>query len=267
MTEFVERFGPWSVVTGAAQGVGLACVQELVERGLGVVLVDRNPGVGEVAAALPGDTRAVVVDLTDAGWIDQLGEATADLEIGLAVANAGVSYVGRFLDMTAAQRDAILRVNCDATVALAVWALPAMVSRGRGGFVVISSGSALAGTGGVALYSATKAFVLNLAEAVGWELRNSGVVTQAVVAPSMSTPAFNSQPVDPDRMAAPKVDPRDVVRGALNALGAEDHRTCWLADDGLEFINSLDRRDGVAIISKATTGMYPTIFPEGSGES
>ena len=257
MTKFADRYGPWAVVTGAAQGVGLAYAGELTERGLSVVLVDRNPAVVGVAAGLGGDTRSLVADLSDPGWLAGVDEATADVEVGLAVANAGVSFVGRFLDMSPEIRDAIVRVNCDATVALADWALPAMVDRGRGGFIVTSSGSALAGTAGVALYSATKAFVLNLAEAVGWELRDTGVVTQAVVAPSMDTPAFRSRGADPERMLSPAVEPRDVVKSALDALG---DGTCWLADEGLEFLASLDRREGVDVISTATTGMYPEIF-------
>lgn len=95
--------------------------------------------------------------------------------------------------MDAGRRRAILEVNCTATVDLASWAPPAMVERGRGGFVATSSGSALAGTGGVVLYSASKAFSVNLIEALGWELADSGVDTLAVVAPTMDTPMFRSR--------------------------------------------------------------------------
>lgn len=257
MMSFSEQYGPWAVVTGAAMGVGLAFVDELHERGLGVVMVDRDPVVDDVAAGLPGSTRTVVVDVTDPGWIDALASATADLEIGLAVANAGISYVGRFLDMEADLRRAVLDVNCQAAVDLASWALPSMVDRGRGGFVVTSSGSALAGTAGVGLYSATKAFVVNLVEAIGWELKDTGVDTQAIVAPSMDTPAFRSGRADHSRMMAQPVDPRTVVARALDDLPAGGR---WLADEGLEFAASVDRRERVDMISAATTAMYPHIF-------
>ena len=91
MESFVERYGPWAVVTGAAMGVGLAFVEELHERGLGVVMVDRDTVVDGVAADLAGSTRTVVVDVIDPAWIDAVESVVADLEIGLAVANAGVS--------------------------------------------------------------------------------------------------------------------------------------------------------------------------------
>jgi uncharacterized protein len=259
MTEYGERFGPWGVVTGAAMGVGLAFVEELHDRGIGVVMVDRDPIVEEVAAGLPGETRTLVADVTDPAWIDALAATTADLEIGIAVANAGISFVGNFLDMTAGQRQAHLDVNCKGVVDLAAWALPPMVERGRGGFVATSSGSALAGTAGVGLYSATKAFVVNLIEAIGWEIRESGVTTQAVVAPSMDTPAFRANGADHSRMMAPPVDPRSVVSRALDDLPTGGR---WIADDGLEFAAAVPRAERVDMMSAATTAMYPQVFEQ-----
>lgn len=257
MTSFAERYGSWAVVTGAGAGVGLAFTEELLERGLGVVMVDVSTDVGEVSAGLGGPTRSLVADVGDPAWIERLAATTDGLEIGLAVANAGVSHVGRYLGMDAALRRRIIQVNCGATADLASWALPAMVARGRGGFVVTSSGSALAGTGGVGLYSATKAFAVNLVEAVGWELRDTGVDTLAIVAPAMDTPAFRSWDVDPGRMVSPPVDPRTVVAGALDVL-PEGGR--WLADPGLEVAAALDRRERVDLMGTATTGMYPDVF-------
>src|SRR5688572_10648999 len=93
--EFRDRYGPWAVVTGAAQGVGLAFADALLDRGCSVVLVDRQASVEQAAAARGDSARSLVADLADPGWIDALAEATEGLDIGLAVANAGVSYVGR----------------------------------------------------------------------------------------------------------------------------------------------------------------------------
>ncbi|MEQ8842849.1 MAG: SDR family NAD(P)-dependent oxidoreductase [Acidimicrobiales bacterium] len=259
MSDFSDQYGPWAVVTGAAMGVGLAFVQELHDRGVAVVMVDRNEVVGEVAAGLEGETRAVVVDVTDPDWTDALDAAVDGLEIGCAVANAGVSYVKNFLDMTAQERRLTVDVNAQAVTDLAAWSLPPMVERGRGGFVVTSSGSALAGTAGVGLYSATKAFTVNLVESIGWEIRNTGVQTLAVVAPSMETPAFLNNGADHSRMMAPPVDPRTVVSSALDALPAGGR---WLADAGLEFAATVPRAERVDMMSQATTAMYPQIFGE-----
>lgn len=254
MTDFAARYGPWTLVTGAAQGVGLAFAEALLARGCAVVLVDRLPVVADVAAGLPGDTIGVVADLADPGWLHAVADATEGFEIGLAVANAAASYVGRFLDQPAASRAATVTVNCLATTELAAWALPPMVQRGRGGLVVTSSGSALAGTGSVAAYSASKAYVLNLAEAIGWELQGTGVDCQAVVAPAMDTPGWRSHPIDEARMFQAAVDPRAVVEAALEHL---PDGGWYLADPGLAYVAGLERAERVELLSSTTSALYP----------
>lgn len=249
-----RRYGPWCVVTGAAQGVGLAFTDALLDRGCSVVLVDRQASVTDVAAARGDRARAVVADLGEPGWITLVEEATRGLEVGLAVANAAVSYVGRFLSQPADSRHATVAVNCLATMELAAWALPPMVERGRGGFLVTSSGSALAGTGAVASYSATKAFGLTLAEAIGWELRDTGVDVAAVVAPSMDTPGWRSHPVDEDQLLRPVASPRDVVERALDGL--PDGGAVY-GDASLELVDGIARRQRVDLLSSATASLYP----------
>lgn len=249
-----SRYGPWCVVTGAAQGVGLAFTDALLDRGCSVVLVDRQPSVVEVAAARGDRARAVIADLGDPGWIAEVDEATAGVEVGLAVANAAVSYVGPFLEQPAESRHATITVNCLATMELAAWALPSMVERGRGGFLVTTSGSALAGTGAVASYSATKAFGLNLAEAIGWELRGTGVDVAAVIAPAMDTPGWRSHPVDEDELLQPAASPRDIVELALDGLPAGG---AVYGDTSLEVVEGIERRQRVDLLSSATAALYP----------
>ncbi len=255
---FHEQYGPWAIVTGAAQGVGLAFAEALLDRGCSVVLVDRLPEVRGVAAGFGSRARAVVADLADPAWLERVAMTTDGLEIGLAVANAAASYVGPFLQQPAASRTATVQVNCMATTELAAWALPPMVERGRGGFVVTSSGSALAGTGAVAAYSASKAFVLNLAEAIGWELRGTGVDCQAVVAPAMDTPGWRSHPVEASRLLQAPADPRTVVDAALDRLGDGGW---YLADPGLELVAGMARDERVALLSSATAALYPDRYP------
>jgi short-subunit dehydrogenase len=258
VTDFSSQYGAWALVTGAAQGVGLAFAEALLDRGCRVALVDRQPEVVEVAARLGPEALGVVADLADHGWLATVAGATEGLEIGVAVANAAVSHVGRFLDQSAESRAATVQVNCGASTELAAWALPPMVARGRGAVIFTSSGSALAGTGSVATYSASKAYVVNLAEAIGWELRDTGVVCQAVVAPAMDTPGWRSHPVDEARMLQPAADPRTVVESALDHL-TDGGR--YLADPGLEYVAGLERAPRVDLLSSATSALYPDIRP------
>jgi hypothetical protein len=221
-------------------------------------MVDRLDSVAEVAAPFGDRVRPVVADLVDPVWLEQVGRATAHLEVGLAVANAAVSYVGPFLRQPAESRLATVQVNCLATTELAAWALPAMVDRGRGGFVATSSGSALAGTGSVATYAASKAYVLHLAEALGWELRGTGVDCMGVVAPAMDTPGWRSHPVDRSKMLKPATDPRSVVEAALDRLADGG---CFLADPDLQLVVGMDRPTRVDVLSSATSAMYPDEYP------
>jgi hypothetical protein len=254
MLDFSHRYGPWAVVTGAAQGVGLAFADALIDRGCAVVMVDRLRSVSEVAAERGERARAVVADLAEPGWLDELTSATADLEVGLVVANAAVSYVGPFLAQPPESRRATVAVNCLATLELAAWALPPMVERGRGGLLITSSGSALAGTAAVASYSATKAFGLNLAEAVGWELRGTGVDVAAVVAPAMDTPGWRSHPVAEAELLQAVSQPRDVVEVALDRL--PDGGGIY-GDDALALVDGIERRQRVDLLSGATVALYP----------
>jgi short-subunit dehydrogenase len=258
---FAEKYGPWAVVTGAAAGMGLAYVRELHRRGLGVVLVDVDPAVEQIAGGLDGLTRTCVADVADPAWTSLLAAATEGLEVGLAIANAGVGSTGRFLDLSADRRRLVIDVNCHSTAELAAWALPSMVERRRGGFIATSSGSALAGTGGVALYSATKAFAVNLVEAIGWELRERNIDTLAVVAPMMDTPGLAANAPDATAMFAPPADPAEVAAGALDQL----HRGGrWLADPGLEFAAGMPRAERVDALSSNTVAMFPHLYRSGS---
>ena len=195
----------------------------------------------------------VVADLSEPSWLKPVEKAVGDREVGLFVANAGISHVGDFLTMTPETRRAMVAINALAVADAAAAFLPAMVERGRGGFLTTSSGSAVAGTGTVALYSATKAFGMNLSEAIGWELRDTGVDTLAFCGPSMETPAFKSHDVDRSQMAVPPVAPEEVVGEVLDHLPAGGR---WLPA-GIDFVAGLPREQQVDIISASTRSMYP----------
>lgn len=246
---FAERYGPVALVTGAAHGVGLAYAQALTERGLSVVLVDRDPTVVEVARSLGG--TAIVTDVAEPGWLDRIGDSG---DVGVVVANAATGHVGRFLDGAPQKWSEMIAVNCQATVDLAAWALPPMVDRGRGALLITSSGSALAGSVGLAVYSATKAFLLNLAESLAVEVGDTGVDVQVLLGPSMDTPGFRASEPDYDAMPVPPVDPGIVVERALDALGGE---TVVHGDEGLAFLSTMTRPDRVQVMSDVGRAMYP----------
>ena len=103
-------------------------------------------------------------------------QATADLEIGLLIYNAGADpNMARFLDKPLDVWQAMLTRNCATVMASAHHFGGLMAKRGHGGVVLVTSGAAWAGGSRLAVYGASKAFDLILAESLWAELEPSGV--------------------------------------------------------------------------------------------
>src|SRR6185503_8812562 len=107
---------------------------------------------------------------------------TAELEVGLVVANAAYSPSGPFVDALDADLQRILDLNCGALVHLAHHYLPPMAARRRGGLIVMSSASGMQGNPLLSTYAASKAFGAVLAEGLWWEMRASDVDVTACIA-------------------------------------------------------------------------------------
>jgi short-subunit dehydrogenase len=193
---FGQQYGPWALVLGASDGVGAAFAREVAERGVNVVLVARRQAVlDEVAKSIRADcgveAQAVAIDLAESDASDQVIRACAGLEIGLLMYNAGADPDSRpFLDTTIEFSRAMLQRNCVVPMELCHHFAPAMVDRGRGGIVLVSSAGGLYGMQNMVTYGATKAFDIVFAEALWTELHGKGVDVLALVLAATDTPAF-----------------------------------------------------------------------------
>ena len=216
--EFAERYGPWAIVAGASEGVGASVARLLGDRGVNVVLVARRQeALDEVAATIGGETRTLVLDLSEAEAASTLAEATADIEIGLLVYNAGADpHVSRFLDRPVDVWQGLVARNCATAMAAAHHFGGLMVGRGRGGIVLVTSGAAWAGGSHLAVYGASKAFDLLLAESLWVELDPLGVDVLAMVLGQTDTPAFRR--VLNGREIEGMADPDDVALAMLDHL-------------------------------------------------
>ena len=193
---FRDRYGPWGVITGASDGTGAAYARQLAARGLNLVLIARRPGpLASLAAELEEQhgiaTRTASVDLYTQGAADQVLGAAEGLEVGLLISNAGADTNGKpFLDAPVDAWRQLIHRNVMTVMELAHGFAGPMRERGRGGIILMSSGAGLGGQPGVAVYSGTKAFDLNLAEGLWAELKDQGVDVLAGVCPAMDTPTF-----------------------------------------------------------------------------
>src|SRR5579884_809162 len=191
---FRARYGPWALVAGAAMGLGAEFARQLAERGLALVLLDREAAALEataasIAAAHAVTVRPVVVDLGRPDLVEALAGSIAGLEIGLLVYNAALGTVAPFLALDPSHTERMLDVNCRAPLRLLHALAPPMVTRGRGGIVLMSSLAGSFGSAQLAVYAATKAFALVLADALWVELGEHGVDVLAARGPYRGRPA------------------------------------------------------------------------------
>ncbi len=176
-----------ALVTGASTGIGALYADRLARRGHDLVLVARDRGRLEaLACRLRAETgrsaEVLVADLTqDADLHGVEARLRDDRRIAMLVNNAGMAVAAPLLSADPDRLEAMVRLNVVAAMRLAVAAAAGFAARGRGTIVNIASVLALAPERFNGAYSGTKAFVLNLSQALQAELKGRGVRVQAVL--------------------------------------------------------------------------------------
>ncbi|GAB2583131.1 SDR family NAD(P)-dependent oxidoreductase [Spirosoma areae] len=175
-----QKYGPWAIVTGATSGIGLELAQRLAEAGLNIVINARGAAALEqLAHTLTGtngiEVRVVPADMSEPAGVQKLINETRELTIGLLVTSAGYGTSGLFVESTLTDELNMLRVNCEAVLAVTHHYSRLFAHQKRGGLILLSSMVAFQGVPFSANYAATKAYVQSLAEALARELKPSGV--------------------------------------------------------------------------------------------
>lgn len=264
LVRFQDRYGPRALVCGGAQGLGAEYCRQLAAAGLDLIVVDRDPEaleqtVREVRDTSDVDVRSAVIDLAQPApaLLSAIGAATRGLDVGLLVLNAARSPVGHFLDLGLDTALTTLDLNCRTPMVLAHALGRAMRDRGRGGIIFMSSLAAEAGNANVALYSATKAFDLILAEGLWYELRGHGIDVLAVRPGSTRTPGWEAtQP--PDGEIPGVMAPGPVVAEALAALGTMPTLVPGEENRAAEaFFRAMSRQEIIEMMSGITDRLRP----------
>ena len=223
MAGFQQRYGPWAVIAGGAQGIGAAYARHLAQRGLKLIVIDRSAEALQVIAAelvqAHGTECATLqLDLADADRLAQLLPVIAGREVGMLVYNAALADVGPFYKMETGLALERRRIAVNVTGPLElVYALgKPMLARGRGGIILMSSGAGLQGAPYYAHYAATKAYAITLAESLWHEFQPYGVDVLACIAGmTLSTAASGYTHLDTSGFQTPE----EVVSEAMTALG------------------------------------------------
>ena len=224
------KYGPWALIAGASDGVGAAFAAAIARNGINVVLLARRAEVlNDVAEGIHGrtgvETRVVVADLSAPDATESVLSATDDLDIGLMVYCAGADAdFAPFLENSINAAERMLQRNCLIPMQLTHQYGRAMVERGRGGIVILSSGAAFVGAPNMVTYGATKAFDMIFAEALWCELRDKGVDALAVVLGETDTPSLRRLREErglagPDEPVPGSTAVEEVVSAAFESLG------------------------------------------------
>jgi short-subunit dehydrogenase len=231
-----------SLITGASAGLGAEFARQLSARGHRLVLVARRKERIEALAGELGNARAVALDLSAQGSAAALmADIAANGEtVDLLVNNAGFGLIGRFAELDAERLQQMIDLNVGTLTDLCRAAAPGMIERKSGAILNVASTAAFQPGPNMAVYFATKAFVLSLSEALHEELKPHGIKVSCLcpgptrtefgdVAGFGGNGLFDWVAMDAPRVVRLGLDGLDrnkavVVAGALNKVGAASTR-------------------------------------------
>jgi uncharacterized protein len=216
--------GDTALITGSSGGIGEEFAVALAQQGVNLVLVARREDKltelrERLLARHPGLTVDVIAaDLSQPGSGKVLADdiAARGRRIDVLINNAGVGAHGTFADTDPDETAAQIQLNVGTLVDLTARLLPAMVTARHGLVINVASTAAFQPTPSMAVYGATKAFVLSFTEALWYETRKTGVRVFALCPGATETEFFER--TGEQFMTRGRQTPQQVVQTALGAL-------------------------------------------------
>jgi short-subunit dehydrogenase len=230
-----------ALITGASGGIGEAFARKLAELGKNLILVARSEekleSLAEELASKHGvNTHVIVTDLARPDSASAIHAETErrGLVVDLLVNNAGFAKAGEFSELSFEVQADMVRLNVNTLMELTRLYLPAMRQGRRGGVINLGSTASFQPVPHMAVYGATKAFVLSLSEAVAEEVSADGVTVMALCPGATATGFWETagmweeqhgSMVTPDKLVAEALDAFEqrrhfFVHGGLNKVAA-----------------------------------------------
>jgi len=211
-----------AIVTGASSGIGEEFSLQLAADGWDLVLVARRePLLQALAKRIRNEfgvaAEVLVVDLAQENAATVITDTVP--EIDMLISNAGFGYPGDFGSQDIDLDRGLIQLNCTTPMELAHYYLPKMKTAGSGQILFVSSSLGFQGVPHMAQYSATKGYLINLAEALHWEAKAAGVTVSVLCPGATDTPGKDHFDVDYDKLPIKWMRVTKVVKAGLNSLG------------------------------------------------
>ncbi|NOX85032.1 MAG: SDR family NAD(P)-dependent oxidoreductase [Chlorobi bacterium] len=164
MPSFKEKYGPWAVIAGAAEGLGKAYSVSLAGKGLNLLMIDNQKKILQTLATelekkYVIQTMTLHLDLGENEAVKKIMAAVGEKNAGLLVYNAAVSRISRFTELPPEVIDTFVEVNVKTQIRLVHAFSKNLIAKNRpGGILLMSSLAGLIGMQLVAPYAASKAF-------------------------------------------------------------------------------------------------------------
>ncbi len=241
----------WAVITGASSGIGMELAKLYASRGYSIVLVARRADrLLELAMSLETDTRVIALDLSERINCESLHEQTKDLDVRLLINCAGFGAAGRFDEIDLDKQIEMTQLNCISLMTLTHMYLNDFKKMDCGTILnVASSAGLLPGGPNMAVYYATKSYVVSLTNAISEELKDMhSNVKIAALCPGPVKTEFND--VAGVRFALNGITPQYCAKCA--ALGLDKGERIIIPEAKMKLVYALNKILPQSLMLKGT---------------
>jgi short-subunit dehydrogenase len=262
--KFKDKYGPWALIAGSAEGLGEAWSIALAKRGMNLLMVDNQ--VGKLATLSEKlikeydiQIKTLALDLAEPEAYSKMMDMIKGHECRLLIYNAAYSLIKPFTSHTPDELDSFIEINTRTQIKLVhAFSNHLIGNKQQGGIILMSSLAGLMGMQLVAPYAATKAFAWNLSEAIHHELIPHGIDVMACIAGATSTPAYLKTNPQYGALKPMVMKPEAVAEAALNKLGRKTLFIPGFSNRMNYFILTrlLPRKMASAVANKTIKKMY-----------
>ena len=234
---------PLAVITGGANGIGLATAHQLAQDGYDLFLIDKDLSNLEIAKKQLGvhnqKVEILYIDLSESEHVlSELGKKFSQFEVDALVNNAGIGFARTLEQTTIEEWDLTFAVNIKATFLMCKLIVPQMVARKKGVIVNVASAGALIGLKNRVAYCASKAAVVGLTRCIAADHALDGIRINAIAPGTVDSTWIGRILSDaPDPVATRKMMEARQLDGKMGTPEEVAHGSAFLLSPEARFVN------------------------------